>query len=115
MRSATGRLGAELVLDIVGTNDTMALGAQLMRRLGAFSLIGLALGALQFNYFTVPYEAAFATSYWGSLPEFMEVVELAKARKISIEVERFSLDEVPDVYKRLKEGGIRGRAVIVPQ
>jgi propanol-preferring alcohol dehydrogenase len=114
VQSTTNGLGAELVLDIVGSNDSMALGARLLKRLGAFSLIGLALGTLQFNYFTVPYEAVFASSYWGTLPEFMEVIELARAGKIRMRIEKYPLAEVADVYRRLKDGEIRGRAVIVP-
>jgi D-arabinose 1-dehydrogenase-like Zn-dependent alcohol dehydrogenase len=30
-------------------------------------------------------------------------------------VERFSLDEAPQVYERLRRGEIRGRAVITPR
>ncbi len=114
VRSLSGGLGADVVFDIVGSNETMSLGSSLVRRLGAFSLIGLALGTLQFNFFTVPYEALYSTTYWGTLPEFMEVIELAKAGKIQIKVEQYPLSEVADVYRKLREGGIHGRAVIVP-
>ncbi len=114
VRAATGGLGAELVLDIVGSTDSMSLGVRLLRRPGAFVLIGLALGSIPFNFFAIPYDAVLATSYWGTVSEFMEVVELAKAGKIHVEVERFPLEEAAEVYRKLKDGEIRGRAVVVP-
>ena len=45
----------------------------------------------------------------------MEVVALARAGKIHLDVEAFSLDEAPEVYARLRRGEIRGRAVVVPR
>jgi propanol-preferring alcohol dehydrogenase len=44
----------------------------------------------------------------------MEVLDLARAGAIHVEVERFTLDEAPEAYRRLHDGTIRGRAVVVP-
>ncbi|HTQ72282.1 MAG TPA: zinc-binding dehydrogenase, partial [Acidocella sp.] len=52
--------------------------------------------------------------YWGSRTELMEVIALAEAGRISAEVETFPLDEAVDVYQRLREGRIHGRAVLIP-
>jgi D-arabinose 1-dehydrogenase-like Zn-dependent alcohol dehydrogenase len=38
----------------------------------------------------------------------------ARAGKIRVDVEPFSLEKAPEVYERLRRGEIRGRAVIVP-
>jgi alcohol dehydrogenase, propanol-preferring len=56
-----------------------------------------------------------AESYWGTVTELMELVALARPGKIRVDVETFSLDQAPEVYKRLRRGEIRGRAVIVPR
>jgi alcohol dehydrogenase, propanol-preferring len=55
-----------------------------------------------------------ALPYWGSIPELVEVVSLAKAGKIKMLVEHFPLDRAAEVYRLLHDGKIAGRAVITP-
>ena len=50
----------------------------------------------------------------GTLPELHEVVALARAGRLAIEVERLALDDVIDGYRRLREGSVVGRAVAIP-
>jgi alcohol dehydrogenase, propanol-preferring len=56
-----------------------------------------------------------ATTYWGTLPELIEVIALAEAGKIKAHVESFSLDQAVEAYRLLKQGMVAGRAVIDPQ
>lgn len=114
IREATGGRGAELVLDVVGNDRTLALAAQCGRAEGDVTLIGLAGGMLPFSYFGQPYECSIQTTYWGSAIELIEVLELARAGKIRAHVERYALDQAPEVYERLRRGEIPGRAVICP-
>lgn len=114
IRKDTAGAGAELVLDMVGGDATLALGAKSLRAEGRLVIVGLALGTLPVNFFALPYGAEVATSYWGTLPELIEVVSLARAGKIRIDVEKFPLDRALDAYAKLRRGEIRGRAVIVP-
>jgi len=44
----------------------------------------------------------------------MEVLELARSGKISVEHEVFALADGPKAYARMHEGTLRGRAVLVP-
>jgi propanol-preferring alcohol dehydrogenase len=44
----------------------------------------------------------------------MEVIALAQANRIHAEVETFPLDQAVQVYQRLHDGKIRGRAVLQP-
>jgi propanol-preferring alcohol dehydrogenase len=53
-------------------------------------------------------------SNWGTRAELAEVVDLARAGVIQIEVERVALDAVPAAYARLEAGDVRGRVVAVP-
>jgi propanol-preferring alcohol dehydrogenase len=77
-------------------------------------IVGLAGGALPMSFFAVPYGAQVATSYWGTITELMEIVELARAGRIKLDAETFPLAEAPKVYERLRRGELRGRAVIIP-
>lgn len=111
---ATRGLGADVVLDMVGADTTLALGAKLLRANGRLVIVGLGMGSLAINFFALPYGAAVATSYWGTVPELAELVELARAGRLALDVETFPLARAPEAYAKLKQGEIRGRAVIVP-
>lgn len=115
IRDRTDGHGVELVLDMVGSDATLALGAKALRAEGRMVVIGLALGTLPLNFLAIPYGASVATSYWGTLPELVEVIALARAGRIRVETETFPLDRVEDAYRRLRAGEIKGRAVIVPR
>ncbi|MEX5718580.1 zinc-binding dehydrogenase [Geodermatophilus maliterrae] len=52
--------------------------------------------------------------YWGTRTELLEVLDLARAGAVYVGVEKYSLDETPEAYRRLHEGAVRGRAVVVP-
>ena len=113
IRKATGG-GAELVLDMVGSDATLSLGAKALRAEGRLAIIGLATGTLPVSFFALPYGAEVATSYWGTVSDLIEVVALARSGKIRTDIEVFSLDRSLEVYARLRRGEIRGRAVVVP-
>jgi propanol-preferring alcohol dehydrogenase len=114
IRQATGGVGAEVVLDMVGADATLAVGAKALRAEGRLVIIGLAMGTLPVNFFALPYGADIATSYWGTVTELIELVALAHSGKVHVDVEAFPLDQAPEVYARLRRGEIRGRAVVVP-
>jgi propanol-preferring alcohol dehydrogenase len=114
VKDLTGGHGAEVVLDFVGNEQTMALGASLCRVLGDFTIVGIAGGALPFSFFSVPYEASLQTTYWGGRAELAEVLDLAAHHLISPKISKFTLEDAPQVYLDLAAGKIEGRAVIVP-
>ncbi len=114
VREATRGRGAELVLDLVGSDATLALAGQAGRSEGDLALVGLAGGTYPLSFFSQAYELAVATTYWGSAIELIEVIELARAGKIRAHVERFGLDRVGEAYARLRAGEIDGRAVVCP-
>jgi propanol-preferring alcohol dehydrogenase len=114
IRELTGGLGAELVLDMVGADETLALGAQIARFESHVTMVGLAGGSFGFGFGTLPFEAQLTLPYWGTAVELMEVLELARAGRIRAHVERFSLDDAPRAYEKMRQGELDGRAVICP-
>ena len=62
----------------------------------------------------VPMETSVIISNWGTRQELADVVELARAGAIPLEVERVALAEVPAAYRRLEAGTVSGRVVAVP-
>jgi propanol-preferring alcohol dehydrogenase len=105
---------ADVVLDFVGSDGTLALGARLVRSLGHLTVIGIAGGTLPFSFFALPYETSLATTYWGTLPELLEVVALAEAGRIAPTVTKCDLGDAPAAYDAMAAGKLDGRAVIVP-
>jgi propanol-preferring alcohol dehydrogenase len=114
VRDLTQGAGAELVLDVVGSDATLQLAVAVARRLGHLTVVGIAGGSLPFSYLGVPTELSVASTFYGSIPELTEVVTLAHAGKICPRVELFPLEEAAQVYQRLREGKIHGRAVLTP-
>lgn len=114
IRGVTAGRGADLVLDVVGSDQTLALGAAATRVLGDLSILGIAGGTLPVSFFSVPYEVSIQTTYWGSRPELVEVLDLAARGLIRPHVTTFPLEDAVEAYRQLGEGAVAGRAVIVP-
>jgi propanol-preferring alcohol dehydrogenase len=114
IRELTSGLGAELVLDMVGSDDSIALGCQVARFQSHVTVVGLAGGKFEFAFGSLPFEAQLTIPYWGSAVELIEVLDLAQAGKIRAHVERFPLDRVEDAYEKMRNGELDGRAVICP-
>jgi propanol-preferring alcohol dehydrogenase len=110
-----GLEGASLVLDLVGSDDTLALAAGCAARLGKIVCVGAAIGSYPFSMITVPWECVIQTTYSGEAWELAQVVELASAGKLHVEATHITLDDVPDQLEILDKGEHgRGRLIAIP-
>ena len=114
IKDITRGQGAQLVLDMVGIDQTLRIAAQVARVRGDLTIVGLGGGSVPVNFFSPPHECSVASPYWGFIGELMEVVALAEAGKINMLVEHFPLERAGEAYQLLREGKIPGRAVITP-
>ena len=114
LRQAVGDLGATIVLDCVASDETLRLAAGVVRPGGDIVYVGRGGGRLGVRPVDVPYECSVYVPSWGTIAELVEVVALARAGAIHTEVQRLSLDETLDGYRRLQRGEVVGRAVAVP-
>ncbi|MCE2527762.1 MAG: NAD(P)-dependent alcohol dehydrogenase [Actinomycetia bacterium] len=114
IREATGGRGAELILDIVGTDDTLALAASAAAIRGHITVVGIGPGSFPMGYVHVPRGLSASTVFWGAIPDLAEVVALAGTGAIRSDTERFSMQQAPLAYRKLREGTLKGRAVVVP-
>jgi propanol-preferring alcohol dehydrogenase len=110
----TGGRGADVVIDCVGVEESLQLAVAVSRSLGHVTLVGIGGGSVPFGFFTVPYEASLATTYWGSIPELVEVLSLAARGLLHAQVETVPLREAPAAYRRLAQGEVDGRLVVTP-
>jgi propanol-preferring alcohol dehydrogenase len=114
VKDATRGRGADVTLDFVGADSTLALGAAATRVLGDLTIVGIAGGTLRLSFFSVPYEVSIQTTYWGSRPELVEVLDLAARGLVRPRVVEFPLDQAASAYRQLAQGAVHGRAVVVP-
>ncbi len=110
----TGGVGAPAVFDFVGAPPTVETARRVVAPDGVVQIVGIGGGTLPTGFFSTPMGASVRAPYWGTRTELMEVLDLARAGLVHVEVERFTLDEAPEAYRRLHDGTIRGRAVVVP-
>ncbi|WP_433349029.1 NAD(P)-dependent alcohol dehydrogenase [Micromonospora sp. CA-111912] len=113
-RATPGGRGADVVLDFVGVDATMALGAAAARTVGDLTVVGIGGGTLSVSFFSVPYELSIQSTYWGSRPELIEVLDLGARGLIRPKITTFGLDDAVDAYRQIRDGSLEGRAVIVP-
>jgi propanol-preferring alcohol dehydrogenase len=114
IRHITGPHGAGLVLDCIGVQPTVDLGAKLLGRNSVWTIVGLGGGRHEFRHGSTPYGTTMSIPYWGSRVELMEVIAMARAGRIHADTTEFPLTDAVDVYARLKAGRIAGRAVLIP-
>jgi propanol-preferring alcohol dehydrogenase len=114
IREITGGLGADAVFDFVGAAPTIALATSVAASEADVTIVGIGGGTAQVGFGSIAYDAAVRVPYWGSRSELIEVLELARSGRVSVETQRYSLDDGPKAYEALAAGTVRGRAVIVP-
>lgn len=114
VRGLTEGYGADVVFDFVGTQSTVELAAAVVAVDGDITIVGIGGGLLPVGFGVIPYDVAVRAPYWGSRSELIEVLDLARTGRISVETETFALADAARAYEKLHAGAIRGRAVIVP-
>jgi propanol-preferring alcohol dehydrogenase len=114
IRAYTGSGGATYVLDLVGAPATVSLAGRLSSRGGEVAIAGLGGAELPVGFRSVASDCSVISPYWGTALELAEVLALARDGHINADVERFALEDAATAYERMREGTLRGRAVIVP-
>jgi propanol-preferring alcohol dehydrogenase len=103
-----------LVMDCVGADATLTLAAGAVSPGGHVAMVGMGGGTLAMTLGRIPMETSVVISNWGTRAELAEVLALAEAGDVEVEVERVPLSGVPAAYARLDAGQVRGRLVAVP-
>lgn len=113
VREALNGRGVECVLDVVGTDSTLALAAALVRPQGFVSVVGMQGGSVRVGWNMMATGARFATSLGSTRQDLREVCQLALDGKLQIDVDRFEFGQINEAYEKLRKGELHGRAVVV--
>ncbi|WP_326596384.1 NAD(P)-dependent alcohol dehydrogenase [Streptomyces sp. NBC_01803] len=114
VRRLTGGLGAQAVFDFVGAQATVTTAGAVAAVEGDVAIVGIGGGALPVGISTTAFDVEVTAPYWGSRGELGEVLALARAGAVEVQVETYGIDEAPLAYERLHAGQVNGRAVILP-
>lgn len=114
IRELTDGRGVDAVFDFVGVDPTIKLAASVVAQRGALTVVGIGGGTYPWNFFGLPYEVNFSSTYWGTIEDLHDVAALYRAGKISPDVERYAMDDALEAYRRMEAGELSGRAVVTP-
>ena len=114
IREMTAGRGADLILDIVGIDDTLSLAVSAAAIRGHITVVGIGPGSFPMGYLQVPRGLSASTVFWGAISDLAEVVALAGTGAVRSDIETFSMQDAPLAYQKLRDGRLEGRAVIVP-
>lgn len=105
----------DAVVDFVGVDETLQWASNVLGADGHLVLAGIGGGSIEFAWNPlVGSEVTYRTVQWGTPTELRDVLALARRGRLSVDVERVGLEDLPETFERLEAGGIEGRAVVVP-
>lgn len=106
--------GATVVLDMVGTERSVAHAAQMVGPRGWIVLVGLGGGTVGVGFQGLAPEVGVSTSFWGNRTELEEVITLAQGGDLGTAVARYPLARIEQAFEDLTAGRVDGRAVVTP-
>jgi propanol-preferring alcohol dehydrogenase len=110
----TGGEGADVVLDFVASDATLAAAARMVAVGGVVSVVGVGSGVLPVAMHALPLGTRVDLPFWGSRADLHDVLGLARAGDLVLRVTPVGLDQAVAAYDRLQRGEILGRAVVRP-
>jgi NAD+-dependent secondary alcohol dehydrogenase Adh1 len=110
----TGKRGADVVIDLVGNDQTLANGMKMLHKGGALVIVGYG-GTISVKAIDMIFsEYSVLGSLVGNWDELRELVELTRQGKVRVITKKGKLDEVNDFLGMLKNGSLEGRGVVIP-
>ena len=110
-----GGAGADAVIDLVGSDATLACATRVCAPGGAVAVVGAAGGSLARPWFhSLPRDGEVFTFQGSDLADAQAVLDLAAAGSIEVPVVPFGLDDADAAYGALRAGGLAGRVLVRP-
>lgn len=110
----TQKKGADVVIDLVGNDQTLANGMKMLRKGGSLIIVGYG-GSLNLKAIDMIFaEVSVLGSLVGNWDELRELIELTRQGKVRVITRKGKLDEVNDFLEQLKKGTLEGRGVVIP-
>lgn len=104
--------GVDVVFDIVGNDSTLALAAAVTMPQSKIVLVGMEGGSLRVGWGLIAPNCQFMISNGSTRSDLYQICELAQHGLLRNDIERFSFDGVEHAYEKLRQGQLKGRAVV---
>jgi propanol-preferring alcohol dehydrogenase len=98
----------------VGDDATMPMALASAATLGTIAIVGAGGGTAKVSWGLLPLECDLWIPMAASIADLHEVIALAEAGELRVEVELFDFERAPDAYERFRRGELRSRAVVTP-
>lgn len=114
VREATNGQGADIIFDYVGEHGTPDTSIKMLRRGGTYSQIGYG-GTLTIRTVELLLgEFNIVGNIVGTYNDLAELMELNRQGRVTITAQQYPLEDAANVLRRLDEGRVEGRAVLIP-
>jgi propanol-preferring alcohol dehydrogenase len=114
----TGGVGADVVFDFVSVGPALTTAAACIGSDGQITAVGLGGGEIPFWSEAIPTHLPWGTTIsrpYGGRDRSARGGGVSPRRgDVQVHVQRFDLTEAAQVLEKLEQGGISGRAVLVP-
>jgi NAD+-dependent secondary alcohol dehydrogenase Adh1 len=110
----TGGNGAEAVLDFVGEGDAVATGLRMTRNAGCYYVVGYG-GKIEIPTMDmIVSEKSIVGNLVGTYPDLVELMALADRGLVKLATKEYRLSEANTALRDLRNGRVKGRAVLIP-
>jgi propanol-preferring alcohol dehydrogenase len=109
----TGGEGAAAVVDFVCASASRDLTLAVAGRRAHVALVGLGGADLGMGFVSVPSGLTATVTRWGSVADLAGVMELVRVGAVRPHVSTVSPVEVDEAYRRLRDGQVEGRTVVL--
>lgn len=97
----------DAALDFVGVTPTIKAARACTAQGGRLTVVGIAGGLVEWSFFDTPYESTITNTYWGTIEDLYEVVDMYRAGQITPDIERFSNGPEP---RRQRAGAVNAES-----
>jgi NAD+-dependent secondary alcohol dehydrogenase Adh1 len=110
----TGGVGADVVIDFVGEHDTPEKAVQMLRQGGTYYLVGYGAQLTMPTIELVLKEISVVGNLVGNHADLDDLMKLVARGRVTLETQRYPLDQALTALDDLAAGRVRGRAVLTP-
>jgi NAD+-dependent secondary alcohol dehydrogenase Adh1 len=106
--------GAEAVIDFVGEGDSVANGLKMTRNAGCYYIVGYG-GKVEIPTMDmIVSEKTIVGNLVGTYPDLVELIALADRDLVTLATREYRLEQANAALHDLKNGTVKGRAVLIP-
>src|SRR3989454_2011959 len=110
----TANRGADVVIDLVGNDLTLANGMKMLHKGGTLIIVGYGGEVTGEDIDVIFFPIVLPRGRLGCRGEIPGLMELTRQGKVRVITQKGKLDEVNDILDQLKKGTLEGRGVVIP-